>query len=225
VTRIDAPGADVTTAFGVNNRRQVVGYWSDESGTIHAYLWERGRFTGIDVPGAVGANPIDINERGQIVGIYLANSGAIHGYLWDRGRVTTIDAPGVPITVPFGINNRGQIVGSTLSENSPTADRHGFLLAKGVKGPFTRIDFPGAPRTQVTGINDRGQIVGRYENPNPAVPTPSRASSGPGGEQVLDGGARHDPGMAAPLEQLDGDVVGWWEAVEQPGHELGGGLG
>jgi uncharacterized membrane protein len=196
----------------------VVGYWSDQYGTIHAYLWGRGRFTGIDVPGAVATNPIDINERDQIVGIYVDDRGAVHGYLWDRGRVTTIDAPGVPITVPFGINNRGQIVGSTQSENSPTAERHGFLLAKGVKGPFTRIDFPGAPRTQVGGINDLGQIVGRYENPNPTVTSRS------GGEQVLDRSPGRDPGMVAPLEQLDGDVVGRWEAVEQPGHELGGGL-
>ncbi len=34
--------------------------------------------------------------------------------------------------------------------------------------------------------------------------------SGADGEQVLDGGARGDPGTPAPLEQLDGDVVGWW---------------
>ena len=40
----------------------------------------------------------------------------------------------------------------------------GFLLAKGVKGPFTPIDVPGAPRNLVFGLNDHGQLVGTYEN-------------------------------------------------------------
>ena len=50
---------------------------------------------------------------------------------------------------------------------------HGFLLAKGVEGPFTPIDFPGAPGTGATGINDRGQIVGIYENPDAAPDRPA----------------------------------------------------
>jgi probable HAF family extracellular repeat protein len=99
------------------------------------------------------------------VGFYVDGAGAIHGYLWEKGRVTRIDAPGAPITLASGINDLGQIVGTTLTENSPTGVRHGFLLSKGVRGGFTPIDFPGAPQTQVGGINDRGQIVGRYLNP------------------------------------------------------------
>ena len=68
---------------------------------------------------------------------------------------------------PSGINNRGQIVGYTASDLAQT-ELHGFLLAKGVKGPFTPIDFPGAPKTAAFDINDRGQIVGGYENPDAA---------------------------------------------------------
>jgi probable HAF family extracellular repeat protein len=67
---IDAPGAALTTAFGVNDRAQVVGYSQDAAGAIHAYLWDKGRFTNIDVPGASVTQPIDINDRGQIVGAY-----------------------------------------------------------------------------------------------------------------------------------------------------------
>jgi hypothetical protein len=81
----------------------------------------------------------------------------------------------VRITVPLGINNRGQIVGFTASENAPGAARHGFVLARGVKGRFTPVDFPGAPRTQPAGINDLGQVTGVYENPN------ARPASGPTG--------------------------------------------
>jgi probable HAF family extracellular repeat protein len=62
VTRIDAPGAVLTAAFGVNNRRQVVGYFTGPAGVPHAYLWERGRFATIDVPGAQVTQPVDIND-------------------------------------------------------------------------------------------------------------------------------------------------------------------
>jgi hypothetical protein len=111
------------------------------------------------------------------VGFYVDNKGAVHGYLWDKGRVVTIDVPGVAFTIPSGINDRGRIVGTTTTD-SMLGGARGFLLARGVKGPFTRIDVPGAPRTQVTGINDQGTIVGRFENPA-ATPSPQPAAMSP----------------------------------------------
>jgi probable HAF family extracellular repeat protein len=162
----------LTAAFGVNNRRQVVGYSIDDAGAVHAYLWSKGRFSNIDLPGATITQPLDINDHGKIVGFYVDNEGAVHGYLWDKGRVVTIDVPGAAFTIPSGINDRGGIVGTTTTDPMLGGAR-GFLLARGVKGPFTRIDVPGAPRTQVTDINDQGTIVGRFENPA-ATPSPQR---------------------------------------------------
>ena len=49
----------------------------------------------------------------------------------------------------------------------------GFVLAKGIKGPFTPISVPGAPRTVANGLNTRGQVVGIDENPN-ATPSPRK---------------------------------------------------
>jgi uncharacterized membrane protein len=127
-------------------------------------------------PGAGFTEPTDINDRGQIVGIYGDDpAGRVHGFLLDKGRYTTIDAPGVPFTLPSGINNRGQIVGYTKSDPAlplPDAQKvHGFLLARGVEGPFTPIDVSGAPRAIANGINDQGEIIGVYENPA-ATPGP-----------------------------------------------------
>jgi uncharacterized membrane protein len=191
LTRIDAPGAVGTTALGVNNRAQVVGaYWQDD-GTAHGYLWDRGRFTTIDVPGAAVTQPLDINDRGQVVGFYLddltGRPGSIHGYLWERGRLVTIDAPDAPVTLPFDINNRGQIVGQLRTDVTvpPAEDpgTGGFLLAKGVTGPFTPVGFPGAPRSVAYGLNDRGQIVGLYENPA-ATPGPQPTTTPPMGRMA-----------------------------------------
>jgi probable HAF family extracellular repeat protein len=184
ITRIDVPGAMVTTALGINNRGQVVGEYITGDGRSHGYLWERGRFRTIDVPGAVATSPLDINDRGQVVGSYAddlsGRPGTLHGYLRDRGRLVTIDAPYVPYTLPYGINNRGQIVGHLRTDTTLITDTaaRGFLLAKGVNGPFTPIRFPGAPRSVAYDLNDRGQIVGLYENPN-ATPSPQRASMQP----------------------------------------------
>ena len=57
---------------------------------------------------------------------------------------------------------RGRTGGETAPRTRSPAS--GFLLAKGVGGPFTPVDVPGAPRNLVRGLNDRGQLVGSYEN-------------------------------------------------------------
>ena len=60
-----------TQAFGINNRRQVVGEYLDAFGTFHGFLWEKGRFTTIDGPDGAVANATNINDKGEIVGIYI----------------------------------------------------------------------------------------------------------------------------------------------------------
>jgi probable HAF family extracellular repeat protein len=180
LTRIDVPGAAETQAVGINNRGQVVGEYENPAGTFHGFLWHKGRFTTIDKPGAAATSLIDINDRGQILGVYAGDDGVLHNFLLDRGRYTTFDAPGVPITLARDLNNRGQVAGSTLTptEADPLAGARGFLLAKGVKGPFTPVDVPGAPRNVTFGLNDRGQLVGVYEN-TAATPSPQATGMAP----------------------------------------------
>jgi uncharacterized membrane protein len=170
-TTIHVPGSGYTTANGINARSQVVGEYLDADGTIHGYLWAKGRFTTVYVPAASGTSITDINDCGQIVGVYLDASGTPRAFFRDKdGAVTTIAAAGVRHTIPFGINNRGQIAGLAASDLPLGAGVmvYGFVLAEGVEGPLTRIEFPGAPGTVATDINDRGQIVGIYANPDPA---------------------------------------------------------
>jgi hypothetical protein len=111
------------------------------------------------------------------------------------GTVVTIDKPGAAATSLIDINDRGQVLGSTLAPTpqDPLAEARGFLLAKGVKGPFTPIDVPGAPRNLVFGLNDRGVLVGVYEN-TAATPSPQATGILPfprprGGDQFLTGPA------------------------------------
>jgi uncharacterized membrane protein len=189
-TAFEAPRPGVELyPLGINNRGQISGEYvrvgddgipDSESGFVRD---QRGRTTVLDVPGAKGTEAVKVNDRGQVIGYYLddltSQPGTIHGYLWDRGRLVTIAAHDAPVTLPSDINNRGQIVGQLRTDVtvSPADDpgTRGFLLAKGVEGPFTPVNFPGAPRSIANGINDRGQIVGNYQNPNA---TPSRQRTG-----------------------------------------------
>ncbi len=157
----------------------MVGEYLDAAGRFHGFRWHRGRFATIDVPGATSTTLTAINDRGQIVGVQGDAAGALHGVLLSKGVVTTFDAPGAALTLPFGINNRGQIIGFAYRDPAATAAR-GFLLAKGVTGPFTPVEFPGAAATVAFGINDHGRIVGGYQNPA-ATPSPQPTSMPPMG--------------------------------------------
>ena len=181
---IRIPGSVGSQALGVNNRGAVVGEYLDPDGGFHGFKWRQGRLTTIDGPGPLGGILTDINDDGEIVGGYVDGGGTIHGFLRDRrGRLHTIDAPGAPhFTALFDINDRGQIVGSAMdydAEGNLIAAR-GFVLRKGVDGPFTQIDFPGSLGTIPRGINDHGRIVGIYGNPDAAPAAQrSRAAAAP----------------------------------------------
>jgi probable HAF family extracellular repeat protein len=172
-TTLNVAGSLETQALGINNLGQVVGEYFGADGIFHGFLWHKGRFTTIDGPGSLGGAVFDINDRGQMVGAYLAADGTYRGFLLSRGTYTTFAAPGAPVTFPTDINNRGQIVGSGLSydANRELTSARGFVLRKGIDGPFTQIDVPGALGTIPRGIDDRGRIVGLYANPN-ATPSP-----------------------------------------------------
>ena len=90
------PGSVVTGPLKINDRRQVVGIYVDEAGSVHGFLWDDGEFSTIDVPRATGTAVLGINNRGQMVGSYIDADGAYHGFLRERnGRVVTLpEAPG-----------------------------------------------------------------------------------------------------------------------------------
>lgn len=77
-TTIDVPGAEFTSANGMNSEGIIVGPY-EVGGVRHAYLWHDGEFTFIDLHGATMTHAAGINSRGDVVGFYIAN-GVSHGY-------------------------------------------------------------------------------------------------------------------------------------------------
>jgi uncharacterized membrane protein len=81
-----------------------------ETGPLHGFLWQIGRYTKFDVPGSTTTVAYEINNRGLIVGVYLDARPKLVSFLYKRGRYTRIEAPGRCDTAAVGLNERGQIL-------------------------------------------------------------------------------------------------------------------
>jgi uncharacterized membrane protein len=108
---IDVPGATATRAFGINAVGEIVGSYTDATGT-YGYLLSDGEFTRIAVPGAVQTEAWGINPQGDIIGRYrLAGDPRTFGFLLSDGVFTDISVPGRVHTLPIKISPSGEIVG------------------------------------------------------------------------------------------------------------------
>jgi uncharacterized membrane protein len=79
IASFDFPGANGTTAHGVNHRGKVVGAYT-LGGSSHGYLLDEGTFTTIDVPGATQTVILGINDLDEVVGFFIDTTGALHGF-------------------------------------------------------------------------------------------------------------------------------------------------
>jgi uncharacterized membrane protein len=80
-TTLDDPLATGTTAaLGINGAGQIVGIYTNASGT-HGFLESGGTYTTLDDPSATaGTYASGINGTGQIAGYYFNGTGE-HGFL------------------------------------------------------------------------------------------------------------------------------------------------
>jgi len=78
------PGSNLTTAWDINPRGDVVGVYRNASG-FHGYVMTSEGITTIDVPGASATRAFGINARGDVIGTYVAG-GVTHSFLATRTR-------------------------------------------------------------------------------------------------------------------------------------------
>jgi len=152
-------GLGFSEAYGINNRGQIVGRSSTETG-VHAVLWENGTITDLGtLPGDDYSEALGINERGQIMGLSGAWEATYpyHAVLWENGTITDLM---IPITsyggVSYGINNPGQIVFPSFLD---IGYNRATLWDKGTITDLGAL-FTGSGASVAFGLNDRGQVVG-----------------------------------------------------------------
>lgn len=170
------PGAAVAGHVNINNRGQVVGFYSTDDGTLRSFVTDsRGRVRTFAVPGAAATLAAGINDRGQAAGTYFDRplggeppSGRTpHGFIRQPdGRITRVDLPaafdGAAVT---DINNRGQVVGQTVD-----ADGRGIGFLRDAGGKITTIKLPGrATVGDFLSVNDHDQVVGYWDD-TPGAP-------------------------------------------------------
>ena len=164
----DPLGTDGTFPQGINNDEQIVGYYIDNLGVSHGYLYDGSSFKTIDAPSSAafgGTNLNGINQQDQIAGWY-SDGTSFHSFVYDHGTFTAIDDPSAGNnssgtnryegTYAKSINNKGEVVGYYIDAAGVW---HGFLDNNGI---FTNIDAELGATNVATGINDNGQIIGYY---------------------------------------------------------------
>lgn len=150
---VDVPGALATRAFGINAVGEIVGSYTDATGTW-GFLWADGNITTIRVPGSVTTEAWGINPQGDIVGRYrVAGNARTFGFLLSDGVFTDISVPGHLHTLPIKISPSGDIVGCFHDTN--------FLLdMRGYVQRGNRVQsFQLLPSTMHNGVTPGAGVV------------------------------------------------------------------
>src|SRR5262249_45322137 len=121
-TSIDYPAALRTSAYGINNKGNIVGFFQDANKNTHGFFYNRvtGSFASIDYPNPVCTTGIDargINKHGDFIGSCTDNAGNFYGYLLTAEGFSAVQAPGHLSTVPQDISPDGRIVGCIHDPN------------------------------------------------------------------------------------------------------------
>jgi probable HAF family extracellular repeat protein len=174
-TAMPTLGGNNGSAFGVNNRGQVVGIAETDIVDANclapqvldakAVIWnpsldqikELPAFAGDSVSAAIG-----INDYGQAVGASgicapVSPALAVHALLWQNGTAIDLgNLGGSTSNVAYAINNEGQVVGVSDLPGDMTA--HAFSWQD---GKITDLGtLPGDVFSAAFSINNKGQIVG-----------------------------------------------------------------
>ena len=136
VTDVGTLAGDVSEAFAINARGDVVGDSTAAGGTQHAFLYQsrNGRLIDLDPRGANGASyAFAINDRGRVAGTVTGpGGGASHAALFVRRHIIDLGTPpGFPTAGAAGINHAGDVLIEADAVVGIPDSGQGFLLHHG----------------------------------------------------------------------------------------------
>ena len=147
------------TATDINQRGDVVGYVTDTTHFVRAFLWSDGQIRDLGVLPGMNAYAIASNERGQVAGFGGGRVAAWEGgegFLWRDGEVQLLGSLGGGGTVVTAMSQRGDIVGSSLTA---AGERHAFVWSDGVMTDLGLGPEGGAASIAIA-VNARGDVLG-----------------------------------------------------------------
>lgn len=164
------PWANGITAYGVNNRDQVVGIINNNlTGPFHAFLWQDGNLIDL-TPDFEHAEARRINEQGVIAG-FVGGGTTTHAFTIDAQEIDLLTEPdSIAASAGWGLNNGEMVVGlaTTVTDPLDPAFRRLGAVWSGVGLQLTSP--PNGTRDLVwTGLNDAGRAAGYYARPSGAA--------------------------------------------------------
>ena len=204
-----------TIPTGINNKRDIVGYYTDADGGYHGFVRSaHGRFAIIDDPSSTSSppatQPYALNDWGVIVGIWFDSSFNYHGFVRQvDGSFTAVDAPDSVVTGLYHINDLGEVGGETL--DAATSHFRGLLLHP--NGKLVKFEAPNGLAT-FGGLNQalnlKGGFTGTYLDANRGAHGYVRYSNGEFAEfTVPSAGTSGFNGTWSCSLNLLGTVVGY----------------
>ena len=152
-----------TRASDINDRGQIVGQ-INETGQVHAALWDNGQtFDLDDRPSNFGGSTARaINKRGDIAGSRDDGPGVVEAFLWVRGSVNSLSLS--EVTLATDINDRLQAVGWYEAGEFGGEDR-AYIWQNGAWSDLSVRDFDadGFVHSFAWAINNSGKIVGEMD--------------------------------------------------------------
>lgn len=163
------PG-ESSSARGINNKGEIIGFAAGKNLRGGATLWKDGtrQPLGDLGPSGSGSNALAINNRGDVAGVSsgFANSwgGVVRAVVWLSGAIHDIGTLGGPHSTAKAINDSGEVVGWA---DLPGHSTVGFLWKDGVLQNLGTlagtVSKPGI-QSQAISINRQGWVVGSALN-------------------------------------------------------------
>jgi hypothetical protein len=158
---VNYPGASDTLAYAINNKNEVVGYYTGDgcSQTSCGFTYLNGTFTSVECALENATDFFDISNTAEIVGTY-AFFGGVHGFIWQGNSscFDIVDPLGGAFTEAWGVNTSGTVVGFY---SDAVGNFQGFEY---VNQTYTTLACSGWTNTRAYGISDAGIITGDNAN-------------------------------------------------------------
>lgn len=78
------PGSNLTAAWDVNPRGEIVGVYRDFANRFHGFVRDDDEYVTLDVPGATATRTFGINAGGDVVGAFVDTAGVTRAFLASR---------------------------------------------------------------------------------------------------------------------------------------------